>query len=220
VSSVHLGLAGYGLLQTVLLTLGGLMLGVAFAVAAGLARLCAHLVVRAVAFCYVELCRAAPVLVLALWFIFALPAIGVRLDQLFAGTLALALHVSGYTADIVRDAVVATRPEPGANIGPARRMLRYTGPRIAAAMVEPFAGRLLDLLKSSALVSVAAIAELTLSGQLILGGNDRTIAVFCGLLAGYVLLGVCLSAGLRRLVRLVGGRPVPSLLDRVRAAAR
>lgn len=201
-SGVQLGLIGYGAAQSVLLTLCGTAMGLAFGFLAGLARVAPSRAVRGVACCYVGLFRGVPVLVLAFWFVYALPALGFQLDQLFAGILALALHGSGHVAGIVATAVRAVPSGQhdaavALNLPPARRALRVTLPQTLVGVVRPCADMVIEPLKASVVVAVVSISELTFSGQLIWRGNGRAAAIFAGLLVGYGVLAVALTAGLR-----------------------
>ncbi len=54
---------------------------------------------------YVELMRNLPVLVVLFFFFYGLPEIGVRLQQVFVGILALSLHTGAYVAEIIKTGI-------------------------------------------------------------------------------------------------------------------
>jgi polar amino acid transport system permease protein len=205
-SSAQMGLLAYGALQTMLLTLGGMALGLVFAFAAGLARTSDSKVLRGIGFVYVEFFRGAAVLVLAFWFVYALPALGWQLDPLFAGMLALSLNIGAYSAEVVRGAIKAVPPSQieaatALNFTRAQRMRRVVLPQALVAMIPPFGNNIIELLKASAVVAVVSIPELTFNGQLIWSGNGRAAAIFGGLLIGYGLLAIIFTVLMRLLER-------------------
>lgn len=215
-SGVQLGLVGYGAAQSVVLTLGGMAMGLALGFLAGLAIVAPSRMVRGAAHCYAEVFRSVPVLVLAFWFVYALPALGFQLDRLFAGTLALALHGSGHAAAIVAKALRAVPSGQydaavALNFSPVHRALRIILPQALVGMMRPCAETVLEPLKASVVVAVVSISELTFSGQLIWRSNGRAAAIFAGLLVGYAVLALAFTAGMRalraRVEDTVGWRP-------------
>jgi polar amino acid transport system permease protein len=211
-----LGLLVDGALFTVYLTLGGAGLGLVLAFAVGLARVSGSRLLRGIGRLYVEFFRGAAVLVLAFWFVYALPALGWQLAPLWAGILALGLNIAAYGAEVVRGAVRAVPRSQidGAialNFSRAQRMRRVVLPQAFVAMVPPFTNNLIELLKASAVVSVVSIPELTFSGQLIRSGTGNSGAVFGGLLIGYGVISLVIIALMRlvehRASASVGRRP-------------
>jgi polar amino acid transport system permease protein len=197
-------------------------LGLVFAFCAGLARTTGNRLLRAAGFVYVEFFRGAAVLVLAFWFVYALPALGWQLDPLFAGILALSLNIGAYSAEVVRGAVLSVPPSQleaatALNFTNAQRMRRVVLPQAMVAMIPPFGNNVIELLKASAVVAVVSIPELTFNGQLIWSGNGRAAAIFSGLLLGYgvmALLFVTLTRLLERKAARSVGRSAPRGLFR------
>ncbi|QUH04681.1 ectoine/hydroxyectoine ABC transporter permease subunit EhuC [Saccharopolyspora erythraea] len=213
-----------GALYTIYLTLGGAALGLVFAFAAGLARGARSRLLRGIGFVYIEFFRGAAVIVLAFWFVYALPSLGWQLDPLWAGILALSLNIGAYGAEVVRGAI---RAVPQAQVEAAtalnmtgwQRMRRVVLPQAFVAMVPPFTNNLIELLKASAVVSVVSIPELTLQGQLVRNGTQASAATFGGLLIGYGLIAL-VFIGLMRIVEFraaasVGRRPEPGIFTRM-----
>jgi polar amino acid transport system permease protein len=226
-SEAQIGLLAYGAWQTMLLTLGGMAIGLVFAFAAGLARSSQSKVLRTIGFVYVEFFRGAAVLVLAFWFVYALPALGWQLDPLFAGILALALNIGAYSAEVVRGAIQAVpasqlEAATALNFTQAQRMRRVVLPQALIAMIPPFGNNIIELLKASAVVAVVSIPELTFNGQLIWSGNGRAAAIFGGLLLGYGVLALIFTLLMRLLERKaaasVGRQPQRGFFRRKAAA--
>lgn len=213
-----------GALYTLYLTLGGAALGLVLAFAAGLARGAESRVLRGLGAVYIEFFRGAAVIVLAFWFVYALPALGWQLEPLWAGILALGLNIGAYGAEVVRGAIKAV---PAAQLEAAtalnfsrwQRMWRVVLPQAFVAMVPPFTNNLIELLKASAVVSVVSIPELTLNGQLIRNGTQQSAAVFGGLLIGYGVIALVFIALMRivefRAAASVGRQPEAGIFTRM-----
>ncbi len=219
-SSAQINLLLEGALFTIVIALGGAALGLVVGFAAGLARVSESKALRTIGFLYVELFRGAPVLVLAFWFIYALPALGWQLVPAWAGMLAVGLNIAAYAAEVVRGAIQAvpagqTEAATALNFSRAQRNRRVVVPQALVAMIPPFSNNLIELMKATAVVSVVAIPELTFSGQLIRVGTGNSAAVFGGLLIGYGVIAVIFTAVMRmverRSARSVGREPAPGL---------
>ncbi|NUP33083.1 MAG: amino acid ABC transporter permease, partial [Streptomycetaceae bacterium] len=165
-----------------------------------------------------------PVLVLAFWFVFALPALGWQLAPLWAGMLALGLNMGAYAAEVVRGAIRAVPPgqtEAGIALNLSRwQRIRYVEvPQAYVAMLPPLGNNLIELLKASAAVSIVSIPDLTFNGQLIRMSSGETTLVFTGLLFGYAVIALVLTALMRllerRAVRSLGRVPEPGMLRRM-----
>jgi polar amino acid transport system permease protein len=227
-SSQQVGLLLEGAWFTIAIALGGAVLALVFGFAAGLARVSARKWLRTIGFIYVEFFRGAPVLVLAFWFIYALPQLGWQLAPAWAGMLSVGLNVGAYAAEVVRGAIRAVpvaqlEAATALNFTPAQRYRRIVIPQAFVAMIPPFSNNLIELLKATAVVSVVAIPELTFSGQLIRAGTGRSAAVLGGLLVGYGVIAVVFTVIMRLVERKaassVGRRPAGGLWLRRREVA-
>ncbi|MFC0109496.1 ectoine/hydroxyectoine ABC transporter permease subunit EhuC [Kibdelosporangium aridum] len=207
-SSAQVGLLLYGAWKTILLTLGGMALALIIAFPVGLARVSHNKFLRVLGFTYVELFRGAAVLVLAFWFVYALPSLGWQLDPTFAGILALGLNMGAYSGEVVRGAIQAVPPAQveaatALNFTPSQGMRRVVLPQAIRAMIPSFGNNVIEQLKATAVVAVVSIPELTFNGQLIWSGNGRAAAVFGGLLIGYGLMALIFMTAVRLLERKV-----------------
>jgi polar amino acid transport system permease protein len=205
-SSQQIGLLLDGALFTIVIALGGAAIALVLGFAAGLARSSDKKWLRAIGFAYVEFFRGAPVLVLAFWFIYALPQLGWQMAPWWAGMLSVGLNVGAYAAEVVRGAVRAVpvgqlEAATALNFTRAQRNRRIVIPQALVAMIPPFANNLIELLKTTAVVSVVAIPELTFSGQLIRAGTGRSAAVLGGLLIGYGVIALVFTIIMRMVER-------------------
>lgn len=153
---------------------------------------------------YVDFVRGTPLLIQIFLVFFALPVIGIRLNEIWAGVAALSFNLAGYTAEIVRGSVGAVetgQTEAAKSIGMTREkiLIYILLPQAARQMVPPFTNELITMIKSSSLLSVISVYELTRSGQAIISTHFVPFEIY-GLLALYYwVLITAISWGTRKL---------------------
>lgn len=138
---------------------------------------------------YVDFVRGTPLLIQIFLVFFALPVVGITLNEIWAGIAALAFNLAGYAAEIVRGGVGAVekgQTEAAESIGMTRgKILVYILlPQAARQMVPPFTNEMITMIKSSSLLSVISVYELTRSGQAIISVHFVPFEIY-GLLALY-----------------------------------
>jgi polar amino acid transport system permease protein len=122
---------------------------------------------------YVDFIRGTPLLIQIFLVFFALPALGIRFDEIWAGTIALGLNGAGYVAEIVRGVVGSVergQREAALAIGmvESQILVYILLPQSIRAMLPPLTNELITLLKSSSLLSVISVYELTRAGQAVI----------------------------------------------------
>jgi polar amino acid transport system permease protein len=201
-----------GLRVTLMLTAAGAVLALAAALTAGLARISRRAWVRSLAVAYIDVFRGTSALVQLFWAYFALPLLGVRLDAMTAGILVLGLNIGAYGAEVVRGALLAVprgQWEAARALGFRRRqaVARVVLPQAVPAMLPPFGNLSIELLKSTALVSLITLADLTFQAQVVRAATLRSAEVFALVLLLYFGVAQAMAFGMRRLeARLARGR--------------
>ncbi len=193
-----------GLWVTLLLTLGGAVLASAMAWTAGLAKLSRSRFFRWPAIVYIEVFRGTSALVQLFWFFYALPLLGVNLTPMAAGILVLGLNIGAYGAEVVRGSIQSIdkgQYEAGTALNMTRiQQLRFIIIPQALVRILPPAGNLLiELLKTTALVSLITLSDLTFKGMILRAESLRTAEVFGMLLLIYFGIASLLTFGVRRL---------------------
>lgn len=193
-----------GLLVTLEVTAGGAVLALVMAFAGGLGRLSRAGPVRALAGAYVETFRGTSALVQLFWVFFVLPFFGISLQPLTAGILVLGLNIGAYGAEVVRGAIQAVPVEQreaavALNLPPARTLWGIVIPQALPVMVPPAGNLLIELLKSTALVSLITLGDLTFAAQALRADTLRTPEIFSLVLLLYFAVALVLSRGMRRL---------------------
>lgn len=187
-----------GLRVTVILTVAGTLLTLVIAFAVGLARLSQHRILRAPSYVFVEFFRGTSLVVQLFWVYYALPFLGIKLDDYVAGVLVLGLNEGAYAAEVVRSAIVSrprgqTEAAIALGLSPSQRMRRILLPQAIPVMLPSFGNVAVDLLKATSLVSFIAIADLTFNGLAVRTETQQTGIIFGGLLVTYFLLSSMLA---------------------------
>lgn len=200
---------------TVLGALGALV--VAFT--AGLAGLPRSLVVRGLARVFVEFFRGTSLLVQLFWWFYVLPILGIQLEPLAAGVIAMATNYGAYGSEVVRGAIVAVPKEQreatvALSMTPSQRMRLVLLPQAIVGMIPPFTNLLVQLLKGSALVSLIALYDMTeAADQLKKETGESALPYGVGLVL-YFLLAQLMIFGMRLWERRAKeriGQPLPPL---------
>ena len=153
---------------------------------------------------YVDFVRGTPLLIQIFLVFFALPVIGITLNEIGAGIAALAFNLAGYVAEIVRGGVGAVekgQTEAAKSIGMGRRqiLVYILLPQAARQMVPPFTNEMITMIKSSSLLSVISVYELTRSGQAIISTHFVPFEIY-GLLALYYWVMITFFSWLSRIL--------------------
>jgi His/Glu/Gln/Arg/opine family amino acid ABC transporter permease subunit len=139
----------------------------------GLAALSHVRALRWIIAAYVDFVRGTPLLIQVFLVFFALPVVGIRFDEIWAGIIALAFNTSAYIAETVRGGVGSVergQTEAAKSIGMFRwQILTYILlPQALRPMVPPLTNELISMTKNTSLLSVISVYELTRAGQAII----------------------------------------------------
>ncbi len=194
-----------GLWATVVLSLTCFILATLLGLGVALLRLSGLIVGKAVAIGYLEFVRNIPLLVLLYLFYYVLgPIFG--LDRWTAAVLTLSVYHSALISEIFRagiNSVAVGQWEAAASIGMSKaQAYRYIIlPQSVRFMLPPLTGEIVNLIKSSAIVSVIAVAELTTVGRNIISETYMSFEIWFTIAAAYLALTLVLSFGVTALER-------------------
>jgi polar amino acid transport system permease protein len=203
-----------GLPATVMATVGGIVLTIVLSAVAGLALLSRSRAVRTVSRVYVEVFRGTSEVVQLFWIFFVLPAlVGYQIIPLGAGIIVLGLNHGAYGAEIVRGAVqsVPRAQYEGSlalSLSPWDRMRRVILPQAFVEMLPPFNNLFIQLLKSTALLSLVVVNEVVRQGQLLVPnlGVGEKLTIYLVELVIFLLLALLITVGMRVLERRASAR--------------
>lgn len=151
---------------------------------------------------FVELFRNVPVLVQVVWFYFALPTLlGFELSVFTAAYLAISLNAGAFSAEIFRggiQSIARGQWDASRALGMTYldRMRRVILPQAVQRMLPAFTNRAIEIIKTTAIASVIAYAEL-------LHGARTISASYFNPIEAYSAVGLIFIAVVYPLTRLV-----------------
>jgi polar amino acid transport system permease protein len=189
---------------TVLVALAGSALAVVAGLAAGIARLYGPAPIRWLASTYVEVFRGTSALVQLFWLFFVLPQFGLSLEPFTVAVLGLGLNVGAYGSEVVRGAIQAVpkgqwEASTALNMTRPQMLRRIILPQAFLAMVPPWGNLFIELLKSTALVSLITLGDLAFRAQQMNQTTMRTIPIFTLVLLIYLAISLAITIGMRSL---------------------
>lgn len=190
---------------TVQLTLYSSVLGVVFAFLFGVGRLSHQWWVKAISVSFIEIFRGTSLLVQLFWLFFALPMLGqligldLRLPPVLAGTLALALNIGAYGAEVVRGAIQAVPPAQyeaakALDFNARQTMWRIAVPQAIPEMMPTFGNLAIQNLKDTALVSLIGLADMAFRAEQIRNFTQDSTTIYTMLLVMYFGMALVISA--------------------------
>jgi polar amino acid transport system permease protein len=155
---------------TVLLSVVSILFATVLAIFGALGRLSRNAYLNGLASLYVSFVRGTPLLVQIFLIFFALPQVGIRLDPIPAGIIALSFNYGAYMTEIFRAGIQAVpigQTEAGRALGMPERMLfrRIVLPQAFRIVIPAIGNDFIAMIKDSALVSTIAVQELLWHAQ-------------------------------------------------------
>lgn len=197
-------LLAVGLLATLKICSLAIVFGTLLGFALGIGSLSHYRPIRWAILAYVDFVRGTPLLIQIFLVYFALPVIGINLNEYWAGVLALSLNAGGFICEIVRggiNAIEKGQTEAAKSIGmrQGQILLYILLPQSLRAILAPVTNEIITLIKGSALLSVISVYELTRAGQAIIAVHFVPFEIFL-LIALYYYLMITTLAWLSRIV--------------------
>lgn len=176
----------------------------AFGFTVGMLRALAPQPWRGAALAVIEFFRGVSALILLFWLFFALPLLGISLSPMTCAVLGLGLNAGAYGAEIVRtgiQSVAKGQVEAGValNFSRTQRLWRIILPQAVGLMLPPFGNLMIELLKSTALVSMITITDLTFRAAQLNSTTLRTGEIFFKVLLIYFVMSLAVTGIVRLL---------------------
>ena len=182
-----------GLLLTLVVSAGAMVIGLVLGVLAALGRMSRRVVPNQLATLYVEFIRGTPLLV-QIYIVFYCVAYAVGLeDRTVTGILTLGFFSGAYNAEILRagvEAVPRGQFEAARSLGMsnARAMLHVIGPQAIRNALPPLTGQFLNLVKDSSLLMMIGVMELMKRSEELQGTTVAPFEVYLPLAGLYLLI--------------------------------
>jgi len=154
-----------GLVNTFLLGIAGIGFGIPCGLVIGLLRLYAPKPVRYLMVLYIDIFRAAPMLVVLIMIYYALPFVGIRLSSWTSAGLAFSIVMAAYSAEVFRSGIESIPKgqfEAASALGlPFLVTLRKVVlPQAIRIVIPPMTNNCISMFKDTSLASTVALPEL------------------------------------------------------------
>jgi len=188
-----------GLVKTLQLSLLAFAFSVVLGLVVALLRLSNLIVGTRLAVVFLELVRNMPLLVLLYLFYYVFGPI-FDLDRYWASILCLGVYHGAMVSEIFRagiNAVPKGQWEGASSVGlSTSQVYRFVVlPQSIRFMLPPLTGEAVNMVKSSAIVSVIAVAELTTIGRNIISDTYMSFEIWFTIAAVYLVVTLLLSMG-------------------------
>jgi His/Glu/Gln/Arg/opine family amino acid ABC transporter permease subunit len=182
-----------GAVVTLELSALGMLFGTTIGAVAGLVSLSEYRLARGIVRAYVYFVRGTPALVQVFLVYFAMPQFGLELSAFWSGVVALSFNAGGFIAEIVRSglqSIDAGQTEAAKSIGMTNRqsILFILLPQSLRRITPPLTNEVITLVKSSSLLSVISISELTRSAQAIIAAKFTPFELYAELAVFYLVI--------------------------------
>lgn len=183
-----------GFLNTIKIAIVSILLGVVVGLVLVLMRLSPRKWLSWPAAIFIEFYRNTPPIVHFFWFFYALPVLlSVSLDPYVAAVLALSTQSGAFYAEVFRGGIVSIERgqwEGARALGMTHTALmrRIIVPQAISRMVPPFIERSFELLKTTALASTLAYADLLYQAMMVNAETFRPLEVYTTIALMYLVL--------------------------------
>ena len=199
--------------QTLLLTLLSLIFAFIIGLIFGLMNVSKSKILNCIGTIYVDGIRGVPLIVLAYFIYFGIPAavkaIGVtdfKLTALVAGTISLSMNAGAYMAEIFRAGIQSVdkgQMEAARSLGLSygKSMRKVILPQAIRTMIPSIINQFIISLKDTSILSVIGFPELTKAGNIIVGNTFKALQVWGIVAVMYMVVIITLSRVAKRIER-------------------
>lgn len=199
--------------QTLLLTLLSLVFAMIIGMIFALMNVGRNRVFNLIGTVYVDAVRGVPLIVLAYFIYFGVPAgiqalgiQGFRLPALQAGTIALSMNCGAYMAEIIRAGIQSVdkgQMEASRSLGLSygKSMRLVVLPQAIRTMIPSIINQFIITLKDTSILSVIGFPELTNTGKTIMGNTFKNLQTWAIVGIMYMIVIITLSKVAKRMER-------------------
>ena len=199
--------------QTLLLALCGLFFACILGMFFGLLSVLKNKACRIISSIFVDVIRGVPMIVLAYFIYFGVPAgikmMGIqdfRLSALQAGTIALSMNCGAYMAEIIRagiESVDKGQMEASRSLGLSygKSMRLVVIPQAIRTMIPSIINQFIITLKDTSILSVIGFPELTNMGKTISGNTFKSLQTWAIVGIMYMVIIITLSKIAKKIER-------------------
>lgn len=147
---------------------------------------------------YVEIFRGTSLLVQLFWAFFVLPFFGINISAYVLGAIVIGLNAGSYGSEMVRGAVQAVQQTQidaaiALNLTTLQRIRLVIFPQTLIRLLPPFGNLFIDILKSTPLLSLITVGELTFRTRALMANTGHVLFFLSLLLVMYFLFALPLT---------------------------
>ena len=199
--------------QTLLLTLLSLIFALIIGLIFGLMNVSKSRILNCIGTIYVDGIRGVPLIVLAYFIYFGIPAAvkavgfsNFKLTALVAGTISLSMNAGAYMAEIFRAGIQSVdkgQMEAARSLGLSygKSMRKVILPQAIRTMIPSIINQFIISLKDTSILSVIGFPELTKAGNIIVGNTFKALQVWGIVAVMYMVVIITLSRVAKRIER-------------------
>lgn len=185
-------------LVTIFLAVVSMSLGLVIGLFTALARISKNKILYRVSSAYVSIIRGTPLLVQIYVIYYGLPQIGIALDPIPSGILALSINAGAYLSESFRAAIQSVehgQTEAALSLGMTygQALRRVILPQCIRTALPTLGNTYIGLLKDTSLVSVITVTELLQSASLIIATSFQPLILYLEVGAVYWVLSTAFS---------------------------
>lgn len=185
-----------GAVQTVEISAASIGLSSLIGLLGALLHLFGNFPIRAAILAYILLNRGIPLLVLLFAMYFVLPYAGIDLPPFLGGVLVISAYFGAFMIEVFRagiNSVPKGQWDAARSLGMRRSLMLWVVvfPQALRLALPPFLNTCMVLIKSTSLVSIIGIWELTLAGREVAERTSAAFQAFAGV--GLIYFAICYS---------------------------
>jgi len=182
-----------GLLNTLLLTILGIVLSSVLALICTPLRMSKNRFFGIAFSVYIDIFRNTPIVAQIFYLYFALPLVGIKVSAFGCGLIALVLHYNAYNIEVLRsgmEAVPMGLHEAGMALGftHIQRLRLVIIPLALRIGLPALVNNYVSLLKNTALVSIIGVVELTFVAQDVIADKFNYMEMYATIAVVYLFL--------------------------------
>lgn len=169
-----------GLIVSLQLSVGALLLGLAIGLPMALMRTYGRGLVKTLAVMYIELIRGTPMIVQLFLIYYGLPDMGILLDRLPAAIIALGINSSAYQAEYFRGAILSIDEGQGLaaqTLGMTKQqaIVNIILPQALRLVLPPWSNEVIYMVKYTSVAFLIAVPELMARGKMLISKTFKPL---------------------------------------------
>ncbi len=196
---------GMGILITLEITVFALIFATIIGLVVGLINIGKNKILKAIAKIYIDLIRGTPLIVQAFFLYFGMTgALNFQIKPEIAGIIVISLNAGAYMAEIFRGGIQSIdvgQMEAARSLGLpySKAMIKVILPQAFKNMIPSILNQFIISLKDTSILTVIGVAELTQSGQIIIGRTYKSFEIWTMVRVLYFILIYLLSTIFRKI---------------------